>query len=80
MSYHFGANEYNHWIGKPLGELVIKNIEYIPDSIYRMTDGHAGNPHLLTLSNGDTFPFRQFQEAIDKYCLNGIINNMVKVD
>jgi hypothetical protein len=32
-----------------------------------MNDGHFGNPYLLTLCNGETFHFRQFQEAINKY-------------
>lgn len=67
MSYHFGENEYNHLIGQKVGELLIKNIEYIPDNIYIISDGNAGNPYLLTLCNGDTFQFRQFQEVINKY-------------
>jgi hypothetical protein len=67
MTYHFGKNEYNHLIGRKLGELLIKNIEYIPDNIYIINDGNAGNPYLLTLCNGDTFQFRQFQEVINKY-------------
>jgi hypothetical protein len=68
MSYHFSPNEYNHLIGQTLGdELLIINIEYSPDNIYITTDGHMGNPHLLTLSNGDTFQFRQFTEVINKY-------------
>ena len=67
MSYHFSANEYNHLIGQKIGDLVIKNIEYKPDNVYSMTDGHSGNPYLLILSNGNTFRFRQFQEVINKY-------------
>jgi hypothetical protein len=69
MSYHFNPSEYNHLIGKKLGdnELLIRNIEYYPDDIYTMTDGNAGKPHLLTLCNGETFKFRQFQEVIYKY-------------
>lgn len=67
MPYHFGENEYNHLIGRKLGELLIKNIEYIPDNIYITSDGNAGKPYLLTLCNGDTFKFRQFQEVINKY-------------
>ena len=67
MPYHFGNNEYNHLIGRKVGELFIKNIEYIPDDNYMMTDGHAGKPYLLTLSNGETFQFRQFQEVVNKY-------------
>ena len=67
MTYHFGNNEYNHLIGRKLGEVLIKNIEYSPDDVYTMTDGHSGKPYILVLSNGDTFPFRQFQEVIDKY-------------
>jgi hypothetical protein len=70
MSYHFGGNEYKYLIGRTLGDLLIKNIEYSPDSDYFMNDGQFGNPYLLTLCNGDTFQFRQFQEAINKYgCL-----------
>jgi hypothetical protein len=65
--YHFGPREYNHLIGKKVGDLLIKNIEYSPDMVYRMTDGHAGKPHLMTLCNGETFQFRQFQEVIKKY-------------
>lgn len=69
MSYHFNPSEYNHLIGKKLGdnELLISNIEYHPDDTYTMTDGNAGNPHLLTLCTGETFKFRQFQEVIHKY-------------
>lgn len=67
MPYHFGNNEYNYLIGQDLGVLQIKNIEYIPDDIYIMTDGHSGKPYLLTLSNGETFQFRQFQEVVNKY-------------
>ena len=67
MSYHFGPNEYNHLIGKTLGKLLITNIEYSPDNIYISTDGHSGKPHLLSLSNGDTFQFRDFKEVINKY-------------
>jgi len=67
MTYHFGNNEYNHFIGRKVGGLLIKKIEYNPDDVYTMTDGHSGNPYLLVLSNEDTFPFRQFQEVIDKY-------------
>jgi uncharacterized protein YlzI (FlbEa/FlbD family) len=68
MSCHFGPNEYNHLIGEKLNNnLLIQNIEYAPDTIYTMTDGYAGNPHLLTLCNGDTFQFRHFQEVINKY-------------
>jgi hypothetical protein len=67
MSYHFGENEYSYLIGKKLGILLIKNIEYISDNIYIMTDGHFGKPYLLTLCNGETFQFRQFQEVINKY-------------
>jgi len=67
MSYHFGAGEYNHLIGRKVGELLIVNIKYDPDSVYIMTDGHAGKPHLLFLCNGETFQFRQFQEVVDKY-------------
>ena len=66
-SYHFGDNEYNHLIGQKIGELLIKNIEYSPDDLYNMTDGNAGKPYLLILSNGETFQFRQFQEVINKY-------------
>lgn len=67
MTYHFGNNEYNHLIGRKLGEVLIKNIEYSPDDLYMMTDGHSGKPYLLVLSNGDTLQFRQFQEVINKY-------------
>ena len=76
MSYHFNPSEYNHLIRRKIGVLdlglFIKNIEYYPDDIYLMTDGNAGNPHLLTLSNGDTFKFRHFQEVINKY---GVLSN-----
>jgi len=67
MTYHFGNNEYNNLIGRKVGGLLIKTIEYSPDEVYTMTDGHSGKPYVLVLSNGDTFPFRQFQEVIDKY-------------
>lgn len=67
MSYHFGNNEYKHLIGKKIGDYVIKNIEYNPDDIYKMTDGFSGKPYLLILCNNDTFQFRQFQEIINKY-------------
>jgi hypothetical protein len=67
MTYHFNPSEYNHLIGRKIWVLFIKNIEYCPDDIYVMTDGNAGKPHLLTLSNGETFQFRQFQEVINKY-------------
>ena len=67
MAYHFGGNEYIYLIGQKLGDLLIKNIEYSPDNNYFMNDGHFGNPYLLTLCNGETFQFRQFQEAITKY-------------
>ena len=67
MTYHFGNNEYNHLIGRKFGGVFIKDIEYSPDDVYTMTDGHSGNAYLLVLSNGDTFPFRQFQEVINKY-------------
>ena len=67
MPYHFGENEYNHLIGRKLGEVFIKNIEYIPDNIYIMSDGHSGKPYVLTFDNGETFQFRQFQEVINKY-------------
>ena len=67
MTYHFGNNEYAHLIGRKVGGVLIENIEYSPDDVYTMTDGHSGKPYILVLSNGDTFPFRQFQEVIDKY-------------
>ena len=67
MTYHFGNKEYNHLIGRKLGDWVIENIEYSPDDDYMMTDGNYGKPYLLVLSNGDTFKFRQFQEVINKY-------------
>ena len=67
ISLHFGPDEYKHLIGHKLGDLLIQNIQYEPDNVYNMTDGHAGNPHLLTLSDGKTFQFRNFQEAVDKY-------------
>jgi hypothetical protein len=67
MTYHFGNNEYKHFIGRKIGDLLIINIEYIPDDVYIMTDGNSGKPYLLVLSNGDTFQFRQFQEVINKY-------------
>lgn len=67
MGYHFGRNEYIYLIGRKLGDLLIKDIEYSPDNDYCMNDGHFGNPYLLTLCNGETFQFRQFQEAINKY-------------
>jgi hypothetical protein len=71
MSYHFGANEYNHLIGLKIGEdWIIQNIEYSPDNIYISTDGYYGKPYLLFLYNGYTFhnfQFRQFQEVIDIY-------------
>jgi hypothetical protein len=67
MSYHFSGTEYNHLIGQKIGNLVIKNIEYNPDNLYSMTDGHSGKPYLLILSNRNTFRFRQFQEVINKY-------------
>ena len=70
MPYHFGEKEYNHLIGRKIGNFIIINIEYRPDDVYMMTDGHAGNPYLLILCNKDTFMFRQFQEVINKYgCL-----------
>jgi hypothetical protein len=74
MSYHFNPTEYNHLIGRKIGslDLFIKNIEYYPDDIYVMTDGNAGKPHLLTLSNEETFKFRQFQEVVNKY---GVLSN-----
>jgi len=67
MTYHFNPSEYNYLIQRTIGNLVITNIEYCPDDTYNMTDGHAGNPYLLILSNGDTFKFRYFQEVINKY-------------
>jgi hypothetical protein len=67
MPYHFGNNEYDHLIGGTVGNVVIKNIEFRPDTIYMGTDGYAGNPYLLVLNNGKTFPFRQFQDVINKY-------------
>jgi hypothetical protein len=67
MSYHFGKNEYNRYIGEQLGDFIIIDIEYRPDSVYMMTDGQAGKPHFMTLSNGDTFQFRHFEEVIMKY-------------
>ena len=67
MTYHFGNNEYAYLIGRKIGGVVIENIEYSPDDVYTMTDGHSGNPYILVLSNEDTFPFRQFQEVINKY-------------
>jgi hypothetical protein len=67
MPHHFGRNEYNYLIGRKLGELIILNIEYSPDESYLINDGYNGNPYLLTLCNGDTFNFRNFQEAISKY-------------
>jgi hypothetical protein len=77
-SYHFGANEYNHLIGRTLGgKLSIINIEYIPDNNYTITDGYFGNPYLLTLSNEDTFKFRQFTEVIKKY---GGLSNEISND
>jgi len=67
MSYHFGEGEYNHLIGRKIGDLFIKNIEYTPDDVYITTDGNAGKPYLLILCNGDVFRFRHFQEVINKY-------------
>jgi len=67
MSYHFGKGEYNHLIGKNVGEFKIINIEYKPDNTYSITDGYAGKPHFLTLSNGETMMFRNFKEVVDKY-------------
>jgi hypothetical protein len=67
MPYHFGNNEYRHLVGGTVNGLLIQNIEYSPDDVYRNTDGHAGKPYLLFLDNGITFQFRQFQEVIDKY-------------
>jgi len=66
-SYHFGNNEYAYLIGKKLGDLLIKNIEYRPDDVYNNTDGYSGNAYLLILSNGEKFPFRNFEEVIKKY-------------
>lgn len=67
MSYHFGKNEYNNLIKQKLDDLVIKNIEYIPDNLYMLSDGNVGKPYVLTLCNSDIFQFRQFQEVINKY-------------
>jgi hypothetical protein len=67
MPYHFGDNEYKHLVGGTINNVLIKDIEYSPDDVYRMTDGHAGKPYLLVLHNGITFQFRQFQEVINKY-------------
>lgn len=67
MSYHFGANEYRHLIKQKLSALLIINIEYTSDNLYNLTDGNAGKPYVLTLCNGDTFQFCQFQEVINKY-------------
>ena len=68
MPYHYGRDEYKHLIRKTIGgDLIIRNIEYKPDNVYIMTDGHAGKPHLLTLSNEDTLQFRQIEEVVIKY-------------
>jgi hypothetical protein len=67
MPLHYGPGDYDHLIGKKVGGLIIDNIEYKPDNIYIETDGYAGNPHLLTLSNGDTLLFRHFEEVVKKY-------------
>lgn len=67
MPYHFGDDEYKHLIGGTINCVLIKNIDYSPDNVYMMTDGHAGKPYLLILDNGTTFQFRQFQEVIDKF-------------
>lgn len=67
MPYHYGKDEWIHLIGKKIGDLIIHNIEYKPDNVYMMTDGHAGKPHLLTLSNGDTLQFRHIEEVVIKY-------------
>lgn len=64
---HFGINEYNHLIGLKIDDLFINNIEYLPDTIYTLTDGNYGKPYLLIFSNGETFQFRQFQEVINKF-------------
>ena len=62
---HFGPNDYNHLIGYHFVDsdgthITIISIDYQPDNIYRMTDGHAGNMFFVKLDNGKAYHIRNF--------------------
>ena len=70
---HYGNDEYKHLEGRTLMDdsgktLVIFKIVYAPDSIYDMTDGHAGNAYQVFFEESDeVFGFRHFSSVVEKY-------------
>lgn len=70
---HYGNDEYKHLEGRTLMDdsgktLVIFKIVYAPDSLYRMTDGHAGNAYRVFFEESDeTLGFRHFSSVVEKY-------------
>lgn len=77
MTYHFGNNEYYHLVGRVLIDQhnvcrVIQGMIEERDSIYRLTDGHAGNAYRVYLMAAGTdeiesLHFRNFKEVVRKY-------------
>jgi hypothetical protein len=77
MSIHYGNNEYYHLVGRVLIDQnnvcrVIQGIREDRDSIYNMTDGHAGNAYRVYLMAAgsdemESLHFRHFKEVVRKY-------------
>jgi len=77
MTYHFGSNEYYHLVGRVLMNesgicRVIQGLQEEHDSVYRFTDGIAGNAYriyvMITGSDEmESLHFRNFREVTKKY-------------
>ena len=70
---HYGNDEYKHLEGRTLMDasgktLIIDKIISAQDSVYRMTDGHAGNAYRVSFAeSNETFDFRHFASVVEKY-------------
>ena len=77
MTYHFGSNEYYHLVGRVLMNeagvsRIIQGLQEEHDSVYRFTDGIAGNAYRIYVMVAGTdemesLHFRHFREVIKKY-------------
>jgi hypothetical protein len=77
MSIHYGQNEYYHLVGRVLIDQnnvcrVIQGMREERDSVYNMTDGHAGKAYRVYLMAAgsdemESLHFRHFTEVIKKY-------------
>jgi len=77
MSIHYGNNEYYHLVGKVLIDQnnvcrVIQGLQEEHDSVYRFTDGIAGNAYRVYLmvagsDEMESLHFRHFKEVVRKY-------------